>query len=147
MIIKEIKIFSQNMQKNNLIVNTILETQFYFDIIFIQEPSWTTICLILSSRSKEGEELVRVLNHPNWITFSRNPSKANSSPRIIIYINIRLLSFHFSLCKDIYNHRDISSPMSSYPSQITLYRSLHAHWQLILEFTIQEFHIWVSHWL
>ena len=27
-IIKDIKIFLQNMQKNNLIVNTILETQF-----------------------------------------------------------------------------------------------------------------------
>ena len=145
MIIKEIKIFSQNMQKNNLVVNTILETQFSFDIIFIQEPSWTTICLILSSRSKEGKELVGVLNHPNWITFFRNPYKANSSPRIIIYINIRLSSFYFSLCKDIYNYRDISSPVSSYPSQITLYRSLHACWQLILEFTIQEFHIWVSH--
>ena len=31
-----------------------------------------------------------------------------------------------------------SSPVSSYPSQITLYRSLHAHQQSILESTIQE---------
>ena len=31
-----------------------------------------------------------------------------------------------------------SSPVSSYPNQITLYRSLHAHWQSILESTIQE---------
>ena len=31
-----------------------------------------------------------------------------------------------------------SSPVSSYPSQITLYRSLHAYWWSILEFTIQE---------
>ena len=30
------------------------------------------------------------------------------------------------------------SLVSLYPSQITLYRSLHAHWQLILESTIQE---------
>ena len=30
------------------------------------------------------------------------------------------------------------SPVSSYPNQITLYRSLHAHQQLILESTIQE---------
>ena len=30
------------------------------------------------------------------------------------------------------------SPVSSYPSQITLYRSLHAHWWLILESTIWE---------
>ena len=35
MIIKEIKIFLQNIQKNNLIVKTILETQYLFDIIFI----------------------------------------------------------------------------------------------------------------
>ena len=34
-------------------------------------------------------------------------------------------------------HSD-SSPVSSYPSQITLYRSLHAHWQSILESTIRE---------
>jgi len=33
-----LKFFSQKVQKNKLIVNTILETQFLFDIIFIQEP-------------------------------------------------------------------------------------------------------------
>ena len=32
-----------------------------------------------------------------------------------------------------------SSPVSSYPSQIILYRSLHTHWQLILESTIHKF--------
>ena len=30
------------------------------------------------------------------------------------------------------------SLVSLYPSQITLYRSLHAHWWLILESTVQE---------
>ena len=34
-------------------------------------------------------------------------------------------------------HSD-SSPVSSYPNQITLYRSLHAHRQSILESTIRE---------
>ena len=38
---------------------------------------------------------------------------------------------------DVGIHSDLS-PVSSYPSQITLYRSLHAHQQLILESTIQE---------
>ena len=51
MIIKNIKIFLQNMQKNNLIVNIILETQFKFDVVFIQEPSWSTIHSIPSSKS------------------------------------------------------------------------------------------------
>ena len=38
MIYDNLRIFSQNVQKNSLIVNTILETQSQFDIIFIQEP-------------------------------------------------------------------------------------------------------------
>jgi len=107
MIIKDIRIFSKNLQKNNLIVNTILKTQFSFDIIFIQELSWVTICSIPSLKS-EGEALVEVPNHPNWLTFSRNLSSANDSSRVITYVNIRLSSFCFSLHKDIYNHRDIS---------------------------------------
>ena len=43
MICNVLKIFSQNIQKNNLIVNTILETQSAFNIMFIQEPPWLTI--------------------------------------------------------------------------------------------------------
>ena len=37
MIFKNINIFSQNIYKNNFIINTILETQLNFNIIFIQE--------------------------------------------------------------------------------------------------------------
>ena len=93
MIIKDIKIFSHNVQKNNLIVNIILETQFSFDIIFIQELLWVTICSIPSLKSKEEEELVGVPNHHNWSTYSRNLSSANDSPRVVTYVNIRLSSF------------------------------------------------------
>jgi len=39
--------------------------------------------------------------------FARTPETENDFPRIIIYINIRLASLCFSLCKDIINHRDI----------------------------------------
>ena len=38
MIIQDLRIFLQNVQKNLFIVNTILKTQIQFDIIFIQEP-------------------------------------------------------------------------------------------------------------
>ena len=96
------------MQKNNLIVNKILETQYYSDIIFIQKLLWVTIHSIPSSKSEEGEALVGIPNHSNWLTFSRNFSSANDLPRVVTYVNIRLSSFCFSLCKDIYNHRDIS---------------------------------------
>jgi len=62
---KDIKIFSQNIHKNKFVINTILERQDTFDIIFIQELSWSFIHSIPNSKSKEGEELVRVLNYPN----------------------------------------------------------------------------------
>ena len=39
MIINNIKIFSQNIWKNNLIVNTVLKVNSNFNIIFIQESS------------------------------------------------------------------------------------------------------------
>ena len=98
----------QNVHKNNFIINTILETQYLFDIIFIQEPSWSFIYSLLSSKNSEGEELVGVPNHPNWMTFSRNITNSCDLPRVITYINIRLMPLCFSLCKDIFNYWDIS---------------------------------------
>ena len=65
MIFKDIKIFLQNVWKNNLIVNMILETHFSFDVIFIQKPLWTTIHSIPNWKSRKGEVLVRVPNYPN----------------------------------------------------------------------------------
>ena len=107
MIVKNLKIFSQNIQKNNFIINTILKVNHNFDVIFIQEPSWTTIRSIPSSGNCEGVPLVGVPNHPNWLIFARESNSVNDSPRVIIYINIRLLSLWFSLCKNIINHKDI----------------------------------------
>jgi len=100
-------IFSQNIQKNNFIINTILEVNFNFDVIFIQEPSWTTIRFIFNSENCKGVPLVGILNHPNWLTFAREFNLANDSSRVITYINIRLSFLCFSLCKDIINHKDI----------------------------------------
>jgi len=65
MIYNNIKKISQNVQKNNLIVNTILKVNTNFNIIFIQEPSWSTICSIPSFWNYEGESLVGIVNHPN----------------------------------------------------------------------------------
>ena len=65
MIIKELKIFSQNVQKDNFIINTILEVNQDFDIIFIQEPLWMTIRSIPSESNAKGISLLGVPNHPN----------------------------------------------------------------------------------
>ena len=107
MILKDLKIFLQNVRKNNFIINIILKVNHNFDIIFIQELSWTTIRSISSSDNCEGALLMGVVNHSNWFTFVREPNTINNCLRVIIIINIKLLSFRFSFCKDIINHRDI----------------------------------------
>ena len=108
MIIKNIKIFSQNIHKNILLVNIILEVQKDFNILFIQKLPQLIICSIPSPVSKKGEYLVEVPNHPNQFTFFRNILNNHDPPRVMLYINIRLTQFCFSLQKDIFNHRDIS---------------------------------------
>ena len=107
MIFKDIKIFPQNVRKNSLLINTIPEVNSSFDIIFIQEPSWSTIHSIPSSSNCEEDTLIGMVSHPNWLTFIRSNTTETDYPRIITYINIRLSSFHFSFCKDIIDHRDI----------------------------------------
>ena len=108
MIIKNLKNLSQNICKNSLIVNTILKTQVHFDIILIQEPPWSEIWKIPSTLICEGEPLMGTCHHPNWISFARIPLDNKDFPRVITYINTCLSSLRFLLCKDIFNHRDIS---------------------------------------
>ena len=92
MIVKDLKIFFQNMQKNNFIINTILKVNYNFNVIFIQKPSWTTIRSIPSSENYEDIPMVGIPNHPNWLTFARESDSANDSSRAITYINIKLSS-------------------------------------------------------
>jgi len=108
MIVKNLKILSQNVHKNSLIINTLLETHNQFDIILIQEPPWLEICKIPSSIDHKGESLMGTNHHPNWILFARFLLKRSDSPRVITYINIHLSSLWFLLRNDIINHRDIS---------------------------------------
>ena len=107
MIYNNLKIFSQNICKNTLVVNTILETHFYFNIILIQEPPWSIICSIPSSTSSEGDVLVGTPHHPNQLSFTVPPIGQSDHPRIMAYINIYLSLFCFLLHKDIINHKDI----------------------------------------
>ena len=65
MIFSNLKIFSQNIRKNNLIINTILELKVDFNIVFIQELLWSTIHFLPSPDNCEEEPLVSVANHPN----------------------------------------------------------------------------------
>ena len=62
---------------------------------------------IPSSNSCKGDTIVSVINHPNWLTFTRSSVNESDYPRVVVYINIRLSSFHFSPWKDIIDHKDI----------------------------------------
>jgi len=107
MILKDLRIFSQNVHISNFLINTILKVNHGFNIIFIQEPSWTTLRSIPSFMNPKGVSLLGVPNHPNWLTFARELSSSNKSPKVVTYINIRLSSLWFLFRKDIINHRDI----------------------------------------
>jgi len=90
-----------------LTVNIIPKTHCYFNIILIQELLWSIICSIPSSTCSEGEVLVGAPHHPNWLFFVRPSVTQANFPRVLAYINIHLISFYFSLRRDIINHRDI----------------------------------------
>ena len=107
MILKNLKIFSQNVHKNYLIINTILETQSHFDIVLIQEPPWSVIRKVPSTLNCEGKDFIGTVHHPNWLLFAGIPMNRLTFPRVTAYINIRLTSLHFSLRSDIINHTDI----------------------------------------
>ena len=108
MIIRNLKIFSQNVRKNSLITNTILESYSQFDVLLIQEPPWSEIRKIPCSSNCEGEPLIGSCHHPNWIAFTRIPQDRNDFPRVISYVNIHLSSLQFLFRKDIFDHRDIN---------------------------------------
>ena len=97
MICDILKLFSQNVRKNKLIINTILETQFSYNIIFFQEPLWSIIYSIPSSNSHKGELLVGILHYPNWLTFARFPTNQSDSLRVMTYINICVSCLQFSI--------------------------------------------------
>jgi len=65
MIIKNLRIFSQNVQKNSVIVTSFLELLTQYDIILIQEPPWSEICKIPSTLCSKGEPLMGTCHHPN----------------------------------------------------------------------------------
>jgi len=108
MIYNILKLFSQKVCKNSLIVNTILEIQASSNIVFIQELLWLTIHTILSFTSSKRKELIDISHHSDWLTFARSSINQSDSLRVLTYINIYISHLCFSLQNDIFNHRDIS---------------------------------------
>jgi len=51
---------------------------------------------------------VGIPNHSSWIIFTRQSINGNEHPRILTYINTRIIYLQFSLRKNFINYRDIN---------------------------------------
>jgi len=63
MISKNLKVFSQNIYKNHLLTEFILENQKEFNFLFIQELLWSIVRSISSPALAEGEGVVGIPNY------------------------------------------------------------------------------------
>jgi len=108
MILKSLSFFSQNVHKNKLFTDTILENNKNFDILFMQKLPWSVIHQILSSTSEKREDLIGTSHYPFWIMFARSANSNSNFLRVIAYINIKLTSLCFLMGKDIFNHCNIN---------------------------------------
>ena len=103
-----LRIFSQNVRRNALHVDTILSALVgQYDIVFIQEPPWNTVRLAPSSSSKEGEAVIGAPMHPDWMYLARPVQRGEERPRVLSYVSRQLEHLRPSLRLDIVNSLDI----------------------------------------
>ena len=101
-------IYSQNVCKNYVLVNTFLESQKdHYDIFFIQKPSWIFICYVPSTTLLEEDRVVGTPIHPDWIQVVQPPKNSEDVPWVMAFIHSYLSRFRFSLRKDVIDHYDI----------------------------------------
>ena len=105
-IIKDnLKIFSQNIRKNKVLTNIILETQKNSaDVIFIQEPPRSLIRRIPSHSNPMRDLLYGTPIHPDWTLFIHQDTIQENYARVATYVNKRLARMRFTLWLDIINH-------------------------------------------
>jgi len=109
MIKDNLKIFSQNVRKNKVLTNIILETQKNSaDIIFIQEPPRFLIQCIPSHSNPMGDPLFGTPSYPEWTLFIQQDTTQENYARVATYVNKHLIRMRFALQLDIINQRDIN---------------------------------------
>ena len=101
-------IYSQNVQKNYVLVDSLLESQKdLYNILFIQEPPWNFIRFTPSTSSPGGQEVIGASIHPEWTQVVRFPQDSEQTPGVMCFIHSRLSRLCFALRRDIVDHRDI----------------------------------------
>ena len=98
MIKDNLKIFLQNIRKNKVLTDIILETQKNSaDIIFIQEPPRSLIQRIPSYSNPMGDPLYGTPNHPEWTLFICQDTTQENYARVTTYVNKCLARMRFAL--------------------------------------------------
>ena len=92
-----IHIYLQNVQKNYVLVDSLLEFQKnLYDILFIQEPSWNFIQFASSTLSSSSQEVVGAPIYPEQIQVVRFPQDSEQTPRVMCFIHSRLSRLRFA---------------------------------------------------
>ena len=101
-------IYLQNVRKNYVLVDSLLESQKdLYNILFIQEPLWNFIQYAPSTSSPSGQEIVSAPIHPEWTQVVQFSQDSEQIPRVMCFIHSRLSRLCFALGRDIVDHRDI----------------------------------------
>ena len=101
-------IYLQNVRKNYVLVDSLLESQKdLYNILFIQEPLWNFIQYTPSTSSPSGQEIVSAPIHPEWTQVVQFPQDSEQTPRVMCFIHSRLSRLCFALGRDIVDHRNI----------------------------------------
>jgi hypothetical protein len=106
-VVKEIHILSQNVNRNRLHINMLLETlKDSYNIIFVQEPPWKVTCKTVPTRNPHGDNDVSAPKHPDWL-YIVQPMVRRATPHIMAYIHNCLAHLCLALRCNIIDHRDI----------------------------------------
>ena len=106
---KTIRIFSQNVHRNKILTETILEERkLEYNVIFIQESPWYHIWQVPSHLSLDGEAVIEALHNLVWTLFVQTIAINDDQPRTLTYVNNRLSTLRFTLQTDILDNYDIN---------------------------------------
>lgn len=101
-------IYSQNVHKNYVLVNSLLETQKdLYDILFVQELPQNFIGFALFTTILGRDEVIGTPIHLYWAQVVQFPQNSEYISIIICSIHSRLFRLCFSLRKNTVDHRDI----------------------------------------
>jgi len=91
MIKDNLRIFSQNVRKNKVLTNIILETQKNSaNVIFIQKLSKFLIWRISSYSNPMEDPLFGIPSHPEWTLFIWQDTTQENYARVTTYVNKHL---------------------------------------------------------